>query len=115
MQLLDKFQGAMVFSAIGDALGWPSELGIYRRHISGFFDWKKKVGGRYFGFEETIRAGSYSDDTQLTLSIARCIDENGNFDADKFAYLELPLWRDYERGGGRSIKTAAESFEKTFS
>jgi len=113
MQLLDKFQGAMVFSAIGDALGWPSELGIYRRHISGFFDWKKKVGGRYFGFEETIRAGSYSDDTQLTLSIARCIDENGNFDADKFAYLELPLWRDYERGGGRSIKTAAESFEKT--
>ena len=110
--VLDKFEGAMVFSAIGDALGWPTELGRHSRHISDFVVWKKAVGGRYFGFEETIKAGSYSDDTQLTLSTARCIDEKGNFDPDTFAYLELPLWQDYERGGGRAVKAAAALFSK---
>jgi len=112
---LKKFQGALALSAIGDALGWPTELKSYPEGeypIYDFVEWKKVVGGRYFGFEETIKPGSYSDDTQLTLAVARCIDEKGDFDPEGFAYLELPLWRYYERGGGKSIKTAADNLKK---
>ena len=28
-QFLDKFKGAMAFSSVGDALGWPTEFGRY--------------------------------------------------------------------------------------
>lgn len=115
---LEKFQGALAFSAIGDALGWPTEFGRYpkdvrkrfsKNYLSDFVEWEKLVGGRYWGYKEKIKEGEYSDDTQLSLSVARCIDENGDFKPKKFAYLELPLWLSYEKGGGRSIKTAARS------
>ena len=42
-----------------------------------------------------------------TLAVARCIGETGQFEPERFAYEELPLWLQYERGGGRSVKTAA--------
>lgn len=122
MSLLDKMQGALVFSAVGDALGWPTEFGRYpgivprqfgKHYLQDYVEWEKIVGGRFWGYKDRINKGSYSDDTQLTLSVARCIDENGDFEADKFAYLELPLWLAYERGGGKSIKAAARSIVST--
>ena len=112
----DKFKGALVFSAIGDALGWPTEFGRYpaevekrfgKRYLEDFIPWQKMIGGKFWGYRENIKEGEYSDDTQLTLAVYRCIDEDGEFNPDKFAYFELPLWLHYERGGGRTIKTAA--------
>lgn len=121
-KLLGKIEGAMVLSAIGDALGWPTELGRYprtvpRRHgkpyLEEFIGWEKVVGGRFWGYKEKINPGSYSDDTQLALCVARCLTDKGDFEADKFAYLELPLWLHYERGGGRSVKTAARTITRS--
>ncbi|NVM02943.1 MAG: ADP-ribosylglycohydrolase family protein [Candidatus Helarchaeota archaeon] len=71
------------------------------------------VGGKFWGYRETIKEGEYSDDTQLTIAVSRCIDENGNFNPDKFAYFELPLWLHYERGGGRTIKTVARRLNQS--
>ncbi len=114
----DFFEGALLLSAIGDALGWPTEFGRYpknvqehngRPYLTDFVSWTKLVGGRYWGYEDFIQAGSYSDDTQMMLMVARCIDEHGRFQPEQFAYFELPLWLHYERGGGRSIKTAART------
>jgi ADP-ribosylglycohydrolase len=34
----------------------------------------------------------------------------GEFEPEKFAYFELPLWLVYERGGGSAVKFAARSF-----
>ncbi|MEK6321132.1 MAG: ADP-ribosylglycohydrolase family protein [Acidobacteriota bacterium] len=113
---VERIEGALAFSAIGDALGWPTEFGRYpasvrdrfgKNWVTDFVPWKKFVGGRFWGYEEQIGEGEYSDDTQLTLSVARCIDDAGCFDVEKFAYLELPSWILYEKGGGRSIKAAA--------
>lgn len=121
-QLLDRFKGAMAFSSIGDALGWPTEFGRYpgvvlkrfgQNYLTDFVEWEKLVGGRYWGYRERIREGDYSDDTQLALSLARCINEHGDFQPDKFAYFELPFWLSYERGGGRSIKVAARNLAHT--
>jgi len=109
----NKFKGALVFSAIGDALGWPQEFKRGKKEkIKDFISWKKLVGGRWWGYYDTIQKGSYSDDTQLTLSVARCINEFGDFDLERFSFLELPLWLTYQRGGGMSIKVAAKEMLK---
>jgi len=113
--LLDRYQGAMVFSAIGDALGWPTEFlkpgrrAPFPLPVRDFVRWEKLVGGRWWGYRDKIAPGDYSDDTQLMLAVARCIASTGDFQPERFAYSELPLWLHYERGGGRSVKTAART------
>ena len=112
-----RYEAALVASAIGDAMGWPTEFLRSNAHRVGdvelplrrFVSWQKLVGGRWWGYPETIAAGEYSDDTQLTLAVARCINDFGIFDPERFAFSELPLWLHYERGGGRAIKTAAHA------
>ena len=113
--VLDRFKGAMVFAAVGDALGWPTEF--MRPHqrrkppfplpVQQFQRWHKMVGGRWWGYQDEIRPGEYSDDTQLSLAVARSLSSQGDFEPSRFAYYELPLWLNYERGGGRSVKMAA--------
>jgi ADP-ribosylglycohydrolase len=113
----DRYAGAMVFSAIGDALGWPTEFlkeesnrkVSFDLPVREFVGWHKMVGGRWWGYRDFIAPGHYSDDTQLTLAIARSISSKGEFQPETFAYSELPLWLHYERGGGRSIKAAARA------
>src|ERR1051326_8702431 len=114
----DRYAGAMVFSAIGDALGWPTEFlkeesnrkVSFDLPVREFVGWHKMVGGRWWGYRDFIAPGHYSDDTQLTLAIARSISSKGEFQPETFAYSELPLWLHYERGGGRSIKAAARAW-----
>lgn len=121
---VERFEGALVFAAVGDALGWPTEFGRYPSSVGNgraqngfrlteFVSWRKVIGGKFWGYEEIIEPGEYSDDTQLTLSMARCIDQRGHFDANKFAYLEMPLWLEYEKGGGKSLKIAARSLARS--
>jgi ADP-ribosylglycohydrolase len=113
----DRYEGALLLSAIGDALGWPTEFVDPRKTtrlpfelpIKGFVGWKKLVGGKWWGYFDEIKPGDYSDDTQLTLAVARCISDSGAFEPDRFAYCELPLWLHYQRGGGRSVKAAARA------
>lgn len=116
-----KYKGSIKLSAIGDALGWITEFERSQQslkekygteRIENFYTWKKTVGGRFYGFVDTIRAGSYSDDTQLLLAVARCIKKNGNLDHNYFAKIELPNWLDYARGGGRTVKTAADKISR---
>ncbi len=115
--VLAKYEGALVFSTVGDALGWPTEFlrsrssykPSFELPVQTFVSWKKRVGGKWWGYTDYIRSGEYSDDTQLTLAIARSISEKGDFEPERFAYEELPLWLQYERGGGSSLKSAARS------
>ena len=108
------FQSALSLSALGDALGWPQEF-KYRQdspQVRNFKNWNKRSGGKYWAYEDPIRTGEYSDDTQLMLALARSIQANGDFWPEHFAYLELPLWLHYERGGGRATKQAAKNLLK---
>ena len=112
--LLEKCTGALVASAIGDALGWPYELRARNssRPVLGdgvsFTDWKRRAGGKYWKHDETIYAGEYSDDTQMILAVSRSmISEDWK---KTFSAKELPFWLDYERGGGTALKRAARAY-----
>lgn len=113
----ERYQAAVICSAVGDALGWPIEFLRQGRSttkdfvvpIRDFVRWEKLVGGRWWGYRDSIGQGEYSDDTQLALAVARCISSTGQFEPERFAYSEFPLWLHYERGGGRAIKTAARA------
>src|SRR4051794_493047 len=69
-----KAEGAFIALAAGDALGWPQERGPGKQRPQAkteLRDWERRSGGRYYSHTEVIRAGEYSDDTQLTLAVAR--------------------------------------------
>ena len=73
--LPQRAEAAMLAAAVGDALGWPQENRASR--VGGrrgvepeleFSEWRRREGGSYAPHEETIAAGTYSDDTQLILA-----------------------------------------------
>ncbi|KAA3637505.1 MAG: ADP-ribosylglycohydrolase family protein [Bacteroidetes bacterium] len=116
MKPVTKYKGSIKLAAIGDALGWITEFEkstdslktkYKTEYISNFYEWKKSVGGRFNGYVDYLEKGSYSDDTQLLLSVARAIKTDGSVDHDYFSKIELPNWLLYSRGAGRTIKNAA--------
>ena len=116
-----KYSGSVVLSAVGDALGWTTEFeksssSVAAKYgvetIADFVPWAKVVGGRFYGYVDHIKAGSYSDDTQLLISVARCICPNGRVDNIRFSKIELPMWLSYARGGGKTLKEAAKKLER---
>ena len=121
MKAETKYKGSLKLAAIGDALGWMTEFEKSKdslnkkfgtNYINSFHNWNKNVGGRFYGYEDRLKEGSYSDDTQLLLSVARSIKNDGFIDQNYFAKKELPDWLLYSRGAGRTIKNAARKIER---
>ncbi|HDR6315503.1 MULTISPECIES: ADP-ribosylglycohydrolase family protein [Bacillus] len=116
-QKLDKWLGALVGAAAGDALGWPNEQNS--KNISKaphkeqeiFQKWERRDGGRFWSHYEEIHPGEYSDDTQLIIATARSLSHGSNWNK-LFSKVELPAWISYERGGGGATKRAAETWRK---
>lgn len=108
----DRVLGALILGGAADALGWRNEFwkptSKRKLQVSELEAWSKRIG-RVGGYWEKIDAGEYSDDTQLTLAVARCIAPPDIYDAHRFARLELPYWLKYQRGGGRTILRAARN------
>ena len=109
-----KAQGALLASAIGDALGWPNEVNSGNqnrpnRQGNSFSPWKRKNKNPFWHIE-TINGGEYSDDTQLTLAVARCLLSMDW--KQQFTKVEYPFWTKYERGAGKAVKRAAFFWEK---
>ncbi|MGK3996580.1 ADP-ribosylglycohydrolase family protein [Sorangium sp. So ce1024] len=108
-----RVEGAFTALAAGDALGWPHEFLSRKQRVTPtavFRDWQRQGGGRFYPHTEIIRAGEYSDDTQLTLAVARSRLTAGASWWSYFTRNELPLWTLYERGGGGATKRAAGSW-----
>ena len=121
VDLQSRFNGSLKLAAIGDALGWITEFekskqSLFNKYgtknIDCFYSWKKNVGGRFHGYTDKIKKGSYSDDTQLILAVARSIDGNGIVNQKYFSKVELPDWLKYSRGAGRTVKNAARKIQR---
>lgn len=120
-ELFSVVIGALVAGACADALGWVTEFmrspssiqrQLGRDRVDDYVGWRKKVGGRFNTYIDFIGPGEYSDDTQLTLALARAIRGDGTFDHDYFSKRELVGWLDYSRGAGRTITAAAKSMSR---
>lgn len=108
----------MLAAAIGDAVGWPIENRSGR--VGGIskvkprlqlVGWTRREGGSYAPHEVEVEAGSYSDDTQLTLAAGRS-RLRGSAWWKHWTDCELPLWLVYERGGGGATKRAAQAWNR---
>lgn len=111
-----KAEGAFIALAAGDALGWPQELPqkVVRSQTTQvsteFREWVRRGGGRFYPHEEVIRAGEYSDDTQLTMAVARSRLIAGPAWWTTLTRTEIPLWTLYQRGGGGATIRAANNW-----
>ena len=115
----EKYTGALIGAAIGDALGWPNEqnsknIRKNRNSIKTYVEWNRRAGGKYWPHEEKICAGEYSDDTQLIIATARSLLRGRQW-SDFFRQAELPAWLKYERGGGGATKRAAQKWANNIS
>src|SRR2546430_2001120 len=85
---VDRARGAFVGAALGDAAGWPQEPAARRLGRKESFTgrllkpWKRRRGTQFRWFEEPIEPGSYSDDTQLILAVARSLRRGGQWSHD---------------------------------
>lgn len=113
-----RIDRVLIAAAAGDALGWMTESVRDVEQLRNRFntdwltyyrDWSKPEGGAR-SYMDHIRRGDYSDDTQLTLAIARSLRGDGSLDVEHFAYRELPAWLDYDRGAGSATIAAARAF-----
>lgn len=82
----DRFQGCLLGVAIGDALGMPFE-GQSAWVVAPFLD---HIRGFYESANRALRAGQWTDDTQMTLWLARSLVRRGHADGEDIAraYLE---------------------------
>jgi len=109
------------WAAVGDALGWITELAVqgdssvkYRtgqKKIDSTIPWKRFISGKN-GPRVNLKAGTYSDDTQLRLSVCRSIRGDGSFDVEAFSKIEVTVWPAYALGAGIGTKTAANNLSK---
>jgi ADP-ribosylglycohydrolase len=97
--LKSKTLGCLLSVAIGDALGAPVE-GLSRRQIRDQYGLIRDYLPERFG------AGVWTDDTQLTLALARSLALRGRFDPEDFAH-RLVSWLPDARGAGMACATAA--------
>ena len=99
--LQDRFRGSLVWGAIGDALGRPTESRSWQRiretwgpeGVTDLHPWRGWKSGPI---------GTWTDDTQLTIELARTIVESdGYVDPERFSE-RLRAWLPVGRGKGHA-------------
>ena len=76
--LKSKFLGALVGTAVGDALGMPFE-GYDPKHIQSRYGEVKDM------FPGKLPAGSYTDDTEMMIGVAESLIESYGFNGEHMA------------------------------
>ncbi len=101
----DRFVGAVLGCAVGDAMGAPFE-GLWSTSIPSA-DELLKGYGEFEGYPR----GQYTDDTQLTLATIRAIVASRGFDGYAVASAIAALWTSAEVvGPGGACTRAADAF-----
>jgi poly(ADP-ribose) glycohydrolase ARH3 len=89
--LVDSAVGALLGTLVGDALGMPGE-GLSREELGATF-------GQLEGYlEGRLPAGEFTDDAEMTLSVAESLVERGAFDQKEVARVladNFTPWRGY--------------------
>src|SRR5205823_4839410 len=86
MEPLERYRGALLGLAVGDALGTTLEFSP----PGSFTPVDDIVGGGPFG----LQPGQWTDDTSMALCLAESLIERQGFDADHQMQLYCRWWRD---------------------
>jgi len=106
----ERAVGSLVGGAMGDALGRPMEgslnstrgtSGSRRPAVRDFIAWRGWSGGP---------RGTYTDDTQLTIAVARVLLERGRLDPERLGEC-LVAWLPIGRGKGAATVAAVTALE----
>ena len=100
----DKVRGAIVGLAIGDALGMPVE-GLKPETIKknfGYIKTMRSPNKKCCSPYHNLKRGQYTDDTQLTVAIAKSIIECGEIDYEDIAEKHIEAFRGERRGWGKA-------------
>lgn len=107
MDIREKIKGMFLGVAIGDALGMPVETFAADRIASEYgriTDYLAPSGHKWFDGEQ---AGTWTDDTQLTLAVAEGVIEAGCLDMDIQAKQHVDTFNKYgTKGWGRTTRSA---------
>jgi len=105
-RLVASAQGAMVGTAVGDALGRPAE-GRHPRRLAKerdrFLDYQPWTGWR------SGPVGTYTDDTQMTLCVAESLLACGGRISPRELGFRFEEWLEVGRGKGRTCTTACQN------
>ncbi|VAX18870.1 ADP-ribosylation/Crystallin J1 [hydrothermal vent metagenome] len=95
--LLLKFQGALMGTFAGDALGMPFE-GVSVREIARRFGCVEEMEDARLG------AGTYTDDTEMMIGLAETLVEHGRVQPESFAQNLVSNFNSDRGYGGGSLK-----------
>lgn len=113
----DKVRGMLLGTAIGDALGMPVETFDPEKILEKYPDQQGRItqyleptGHKWF---DGHAAGTWTDDTQLTLAVARgIIDAKGILDIDAHAKRHIEALDDTTDGWGATTRDAVRNLKE---
>lgn len=100
--LRDRYRGALVGAAVGDALGATLEFMSREDIARQFGQLRDIVGGGWLHLPK----GEVTDDTQMALCIARSLAERGAFDGDDIAARFVEWYRSNPPDIGNTTRDA---------
>jgi ADP-ribosylglycohydrolase len=104
MNLKEKVKGMFLGLAIGDALGMPFECKP--------FEVLEKVKRKSSFSKGRQKSGTWTDDTQLSLAVAKAILEAGSVDMEKIALQHVEAFNDTTSGWGSTTREAVRKISK---
>lgn len=102
----DKVRGCFLGVGIGDALGKPVEMNtaeFIQETYGRVTEYLSSSTHKYFAGD---MAGTWTDDTQLTLAVARAFNRDGKFDMDAIVEEHTVEFMNTVAGWGRTTKDA---------
>jgi len=115
MSTRDRIRGLFLGTGLGDALGLPVESFDRKRiqQAHGLItNYVSTAGHKWF---DGVPSGTYSDDTQLTLAIARAIIDTGRIDLDAIAARHVEAFHQTTRGWGHTTRDSVGNLARGIS
>jgi ADP-ribosylglycohydrolase len=106
MNLKDKVRGTFLGLAIGDALGKATESLSFNTIMEKFGRITDYISNPHHKYFDGAPVGSWTDDTQLSLAVARGIAHKGEFDLDAIAEEHCVEFMKTVAGWGNTTREA---------
>lgn len=104
----DKVRGMFLGTAIGDSLGMCVEGWDAAKIKETYGRIETYIDPKGHKYHDGMRAGSTTDDTQLTITVAEALIEAGGIDLDVQAKHHVKAFKSHTGGWGRTTKEAIE-------